>query len=206
VVAFDRLISIGDAASLQSPLVFTGFGSLVRNLPRLTNLLDTALKHDLLDVDALNRIRAYQSNVAVTWLFSKGMMIPTGMQLPPARINATLNTFFGLLANEPPEVADTFIKDRSDWLTFNRLALIAAFQNPALLIWIWQIAGAKDIFRWLGSYYAFTVNAIVNFLFASWIPPLSRRIQPWLEFTSPRMWLHLLAFCHSLRSAPKLKI
>ena len=37
-----------------------------------------------------------------------------------------LNTFFGLLANEPPEVADTFIKDRTDWFTFNRLALIAA--------------------------------------------------------------------------------
>ncbi|MHC5733065.1 MAG: flavin-dependent dehydrogenase, partial [Nostoc sp.] len=44
-VAFDRLIAIGDAASLQSPLVFTGFGSLVRNLERLTTLLDTALKH-----------------------------------------------------------------------------------------------------------------------------------------------------------------
>ncbi len=203
VVAFDRLISIGDAASLQSPLVFTGFGSLVRNLPRLTDLLNTALKHDLLDGDALNRIRAYQSNVAVTWLFSKGMMIPTGMQLPPARINATLNTFFGLLANEPPEVADTFIKDRSDWITFNRLALIAAAQNPALLVWIWQIAGAKDIFRWLGSYLAFTVNAIVNFLFASWVPNLTHRIQPWLEAKSPRTWLHLLAFRHSLRSAPK---
>lgn len=47
-IAFDRLIAIGDAASLQSPLIFTGFGSLIRNLPRLTHLLDTALKHDLL--------------------------------------------------------------------------------------------------------------------------------------------------------------
>jgi lycopene cyclase CruA len=173
------------------------------SLLELTNLLDTALKHDLLDADALNLIRAYQSNVAVTWLFSKGMMIPTGMQLPPARINATLNTFLGLLANEPPEVADTFIKDRSDWITFNRLALITAVQNSALLFWIWQIAGAKDIFRWLGSYYAFTVNAIANVLFASWVPSLSQRIQPWLESTSPRRWLHLLAFGHSLRSAPR---
>jgi lycopene cyclase CruA len=203
VVAFDRLMAIGDAASLQSPLVFTGFGSLVRNLPRLTHLLDTALKHDLLDADSLNRIRAYQSNVAVTWLFSKGMMVPTGMQLPPARINATLNTFFGLLTNEPPAVADTFIKDRSDWITFNRLALKAASQNPALLWWIWQIAGARDIFRWLGSYWAFTVNAIVNFLFASWVPPLTQRIQPWLESQFPRTWLHLLSFRYSLRSAPK---
>ncbi|WP_310412784.1 flavin-dependent dehydrogenase, partial [Chamaesiphon sp. OTE_8_metabat_110] len=200
VVAFDRLIAIGDAASLQSPLVFTGFGSLVRNLPRLTHLLDTALRHDLLDTSALNRIRAYQSNVAVTWLFSKGMMVPTGMSLPPARINATLNTFFGLLANEPPEVADTFIKDRTDWVTFNRLALKAAGQNPALLWWIWQIAGAKDIFRWLGSYIIFGLNAIVNFLFSSWIPALAIQIQPWLEAKSPRLWLRLLAFSYSLKA------
>ncbi len=200
VVAFDRLIAIGDAASLQSPLIFTGFGSLVRNLPRLTHLLDTALKHNLLDPDSLSRIRAYQSNVAVTWLFSKGMMVPTGMQLPPARINSTLNTFFGLLANEPVEVADTFIKDRTDWITFNRLALKAASQNPALLWWIWQIAGAKDIFRWLGSYVVFSLNAIVNFLFSSWVPTLTRQIQPWLESKSPRLWLRLLAFSYSLRA------
>ncbi|MBD1812812.1 flavin-dependent dehydrogenase, partial [Microcoleus vaginatus DQ-U2] len=59
-VAIDRLVSIGDAASLQSPLVFTGFGSLVRNLFRLTDLLDTALKHNLLTANHLNQIRAYQ--------------------------------------------------------------------------------------------------------------------------------------------------
>jgi lycopene cyclase CruA len=53
VVAFDRLIAIDDAASLQSPLIFTGFGSLVRNLPRLTHLLDT---------DSLDRIRMFQFN------------------------------------------------------------------------------------------------------------------------------------------------
>ena len=203
VVAFDRTIAIGDAASLQSPLVFTGFGSLVRNLPRLTHLLDTALKHDLLDRDALDRIRAYQSNVAVTWLFSKGMMVPTGMSLPPARINATLNTFFGLLANEPPAVADTFIKDRTDWITFNRLALKAASQNPALLWWIWKIAGAKDIFRWLGSYVIFSLDAIVNFLFSSWVPSLAIQIQPWLESRSPRSWLRLLAFSYTLKAGTR---
>ena len=203
VVAFDRLIAIGDAASLQSPLVFTGFGSLVRNLPRLTHLLDTALKHDLLDRSALNQISAYQSNVAVTWLFSKGMMVPTGMSLPPARINATLNTFFGLLADEPPAVADTFIKDRTDWVTFNRLALKAASQNPALLWWIWKIAGAKDIFRWLGSYLIFGLDAIVNFLFSGWIPALATQIQPWLESKSPRLWLRLLAFSYTLKASTR---
>ncbi|HHP7246196.1 MAG TPA: NAD(P)/FAD-dependent oxidoreductase, partial [Elainellaceae cyanobacterium] len=115
-VAFNRLIAIGDAASLQSPLVFTGFGSLVRNLPRLTDLLDTALRHGLVDAQYLNQIRAFQSNIAVTWLFSKGMMVPTGKFLPPQRINSMLNTFFGILASESPTVGDRFIKDRAGWL------------------------------------------------------------------------------------------
>ncbi|HEY9658099.1 MAG TPA: flavin-dependent dehydrogenase, partial [Allocoleopsis sp.] len=160
-VAFDRVMAIGDAASLQSPLIFTGFGSLVRNLPRLTDLLDTALRHDLLQAKHLEQIRAYQSNVAVTWLFSRGMMVPTGRSLPPERVNAMLNTFFGILASESPQVADNFIKDRAGWIPFNRMAIKAAFINPSLLLWIWDMAGLSDLMRWLGSYLNFTIFSLL---------------------------------------------
>ena len=198
-VAFDRLLSIGDAASLQSPLIFTGFGSLVRNLERLTTLLNTALKHDLLTARHLNQIRAYQSNISVTWLFSKGMMVPTGKILPPQRINSMLNTFFGLLADEPLEVADTFIKDRTDWFTFTRLALIAARKNPALLVWIWQMAGSKDMIRWLGSYLSFNQDAIRNLLLSGWFAGFLKQSQPWLEKQNPGLWLKLLSLNYQLR-------
>ncbi len=198
IVAFDRLISVGDAASLQSPLVFTGFGSLVRNLYRLTDLLNTALRHNLLSANDLNQIRAYQSNVSVTWLFSKGMMVPTGRHLPPQRVNSMLNTFFGLLADEPPVVADTFIKDRVSWLTFNRLALKAARRNPALLPWIWELAGIKDLLRWLGSYFSFTLHALVSWLLRGWFPGVLRRLKPWIENRYPALWLRLLAQSYAL--------
>ncbi len=198
-VAFDRLLAIGDAASLQSPLIFTGFGSLVRNLERLTTLLNTALQHDLLTAEHLNQIRAYQSNISVTWLFSKGMMVPTGKILPPQRINSMLNTFFGLLADEPPEVADIFIKDRTDWFTFTRLALIAARKNPALLIWIWEMAGSKDMIRWLGSYFSFNKDALRNLLLSRWFPSFLKQSQPWLEKQNPGLWLKLLSLNYQLR-------
>jgi lycopene cyclase CruA len=197
-VAFNRLIAIGDAASLQSPLVFTGFGSLVRNLERLTKLLDTALKHDLLSAQHLNRIRAFQNNIAVTWMFSKGMMVPTGKFLPPARINSMLNNFFGLLVEEPLEMADNFIKDRFDWLTFNRLALKAAQNNPLLLLWIWELAGAKDLLRWLGNYFDFTRHWLVSALLKGWLPGFLTRVQPWLETRYPALWLRLLAISYAV--------
>lgn len=196
-VAVDRLIAIGDAASLQSPLVFTGFGSLVRNLFRLTDLLDTALKHDLLSANHLNQIRAYQSNVSVTWLFSKGMMVPTGRSLPPQRINSILNTFFGILAEQELTVAETFIKDRVDWLTFNRLAIQAAGKNPSLLLWILDFVTLGDVWRWLGSYLTFTLLALASWLFG-WLPSFARKVQPWLEPRYPGVWLWLLATSYAL--------
>ena len=196
--SFNRILAIGDAASLQSPLVFTGFGSLVRNLPRLATLLDTALKHDLLRADDLSQINAYQSNIAVTWLFSKGMMVPTGMHLPPERVNSMLNTFFGLLADEPYAVSDRFIKDRLSWLMFNRLALIAAFKNPKLILWILEMAGTKDMLKWLSSYGAFTRSSLTNALVGSWLPPILRSCQPWLEPTNPRLWLRLLSWSYAI--------
>lgn len=196
--AFDRVLAIGDAAALQSPLVFTGFGSLVRNLPRLATLLDTALKHDLLKADDLNQINAYQSNIAVTWLFSKGMMVPTGMYLPPERVNSMLNTFFGLLADEPQAVSDRFIKDRLSWLMFNRLALIAAFKNPRLILWIIEMAGTKDLLKWLSSYGAFTRSSLTKAILGGWLPQLISNSQTWLESTNPRLWLRLLSWSYAI--------
>ena len=197
-VAFDRLMAIGDAASLQSPLVFTGFGSLVRNLTRMTHLLDTALKHDLLKAKQLDRIRAYQSNVAVTWLFSKGMMVPTGKSLPPQQVNAMLNTFFDVLTVQPPDIAEAFIKDRVTWLRFNQMAIIAAWKNPMLLLWIWEMAGAKDLIRWLGSYFNFGFNALLSWIFAGWLPGVLHQVQPWLEPRFPALWLWLLSQAYAI--------
>lgn len=196
--ASDRLLAIGDAAALQSPLVFTGFGSLVRNLPRLTQLLSFALQHDLLKKADLEKVTAYQSNVAVTWLFSKGMMVPTGKHLPPERINAILNTFFGVLAEQPPHLSDRFIKDRIDWLMFNRLALLAAIKNPQLIGWIWQMAGPKNMVQWLASYGAFTSYSLQKFLFGGLLRHLLSKYYQFLADRFPRFCLNLMSWQYHL--------
>jgi lycopene cyclase CruA len=198
LVAFDRILSIGDAASLQSPLVFTGFGSLVRNLPRLCELLHTALKHDLLKAADLDQVRASQSNVAVTWLFSRAMMVPTGRILPPERVNAMLNTFFGILADSRADIVDTFIKDRLGWLEFNKLALRAAFKNPDLVTWSLDVVGMSAFISWLPAYGQFTWNAFVSAGLRSWVPGLIRLWQKDCERYNPRLWYRLLAWSYTL--------
>jgi len=196
--ASDRLLCIGDAAAMQSPLVFTGFGSLVRNLPRLTQLLNFALQQDLLRKADLEQVTAYQSNVAVTWLFSKGMMVPTGRHLPPERINAILNTFFGLLAEQDPQVSDRFIKDRIDWLMFNRLALLAAVKNPRLVSWIWQMAGTKNMVQWLISYAVFTGHSLQKWLLGGSLKNFLAKYHQQIAVKFPRLCLRLMSWQYSL--------
>ncbi len=208
-LSFDRVLTIGDASAMQSPLSFTGFGALVRNSPRLADLLDTALQHDLLTARDLQRVRAFQGNAAVTWMFSQGMMVPTGRNLRPGQANAMLNSFFGILAAEDPEVADRFIKDRASWWDFTRLALGAARYNPLILVWIWQMVGFEGFRKWIPTYLSFTGSAFVSWLCGSWAPPLLRLLQPQIEPRWPRLWHRLLTWSYDLtygQGRPRLEI
>jgi lycopene cyclase CruA len=118
-----------------------------------------------------------------------------------------------VLADQPPAIADAFIKDRVTWTRFNRMALIAAWKNPALLVWIWQMAGAKDLIRWIGNYLNFGVSALISWIFSGWFPKLLYQIQPWLEPRLPSVWLWGLSQSYALtyglgkpQAMPKFKI
>ncbi|WP_202978917.1 FAD-dependent monooxygenase family protein [Halomicronema hongdechloris] len=195
-IAWDRIVAIGDTACLHSPLLLTGLSSLVRHLPRLSALLHTALSHDLVKARHLRQIRAFQSNTAVTWLLAKGMMVPPGRQLPPARVNAVLNGFFTSLAQEKPEVVERFLQDGWGWLEFNRVLLKAGYQNPSMLKWIWGLAKA-DLGRWVLAYLSFTLHAIVGVLFG-WLPRWVAWSRAWWETLTPSGWFWLQAQSYKL--------
>lgn len=192
---FDRLIALGDAATLQSPLIFSGFGNLVRRLPGLTALIDTALRQNLWKHRHLRQIRRFQSSVTITWLLSKGMMIPTWQTPEPSQVNTILNTIFRVLSQEETEVAERFIKDRSTWIEFNRIVFKAAYQNPKLIRWLWVTAGPQDIFRWLLTYVSFTLQSLLGWLLG-WLPTWLRSNQGWLENILPSLYFWLLAWAY----------
>jgi lycopene cyclase CruA len=195
---YDRVLSIGDAACLSSPLIFTGFGSLVRNLPRITHLLHSALELNLLTGEDLGRVNAYQDNLAVTWIFSRGMMARPHPALPPNWINTTLNTFFGILTDEPSEPVDDFIKDRGSWLFMTASTLKAGLRTPLIPWWVLQSIGFKALLEWVGVYITFTFATVLSWLFRGWIPQLVRILQPLMSRYWPRLWHRLLAWSYRL--------
>ena len=170
----------------------------MRNLPRLTSLIDQALRLEQLDGASLNQVRASQANVTVTWLFSRGMMVPPGRRIAPQAINAMLNVFFGVLATGDPAKADAFMKDRAGWLAFTSMALVAAWRTPKMLLWILDLAGPVDLARWLVSYLEFSLLSLRSLLLSGWLPGLELALRPRLEGRWPALALALNALAFDI--------
>jgi lycopene cyclase CruA len=195
---YDRVLSIGDAACLSSPLIFTGFGSLVRNLPRLTHLLHSALQFDLLTGDDLGRVNAYQDNLAVTWIFARGMMARPQTNLSPQWINTTLSTFFGVLTDQPKEPVQDFIKDRGTWSFMTSSTLKSGLKTPKIPWWVVQAISPLGLGQWILVYINFCFSATMALIFGFWVPELVLRFESTLTAQYPRLWHKLLAWSYRL--------
>ena len=94
---FDRILQVGDASGIQSPLSFGGFGSLTRHIERIVCAVDEALApqedpmkelylsreytpEDLVSAKELGMINCYQPNLSTCWMFQRAMSVRIGNQ------------------------------------------------------------------------------------------------------------------------------
>ena len=110
---FDRILQVGDASGIQSPLSFGGFGSLTRHIERIVGAIDEALApredplaelypgreytpDDLISASDLGKINGYQPNLSACWMFQRAMSVRIGYTPRPDIIVGTLrNSFSG---------------------------------------------------------------------------------------------------------------
>ena len=83
---FDRVMQIGDASGIQSPLSFGGFGATTRHINRLGPAIAAALDADATSATQLTLINPYQANLRAAWLFQASMR-------PPLRVGAWSDAF-----------------------------------------------------------------------------------------------------------------
>jgi len=73
---WDRVLQVGDASGVQSPLSFGGFGALMRHMPRVVDGVSQAIAMDDLSRQQLSRLNTYTPNLQAAWLFQKSMRPP----------------------------------------------------------------------------------------------------------------------------------
>lgn len=157
VLPLARVLQLGDAAAQQSPLTFTGFGSHLRNLDRTTSLLDYALRRDLLDPRSLAQISAYQSNVALHWVFSRFMQ-PWGQAND---VNRLQNIFARVLNELGSEVAVRFFKDQMRWGDYGRIVNHTLRIYKPIIPTALRVLGPRDTLRWILDYVRFSQAALL---------------------------------------------
>lgn len=206
VLAFDRVLSLGDAAALQSPLTFCGFGSNARNLRRITGLLDLALTHDRWHAAELQRIHAAEATPALQRAFSKFMIGKAPEREAATQVNETLNVFCRLLAEMSERSAREFFQDRVRWWDYTRLVLRTAVVYPKIFPLTFRTLSPADGVAWIAAYLAFTATALRNTAGRLALEPLShtsaaRTLDAVLWRKAPRIAWRLAAFGAGMRQA-----
>ena len=129
--AEDRVMLVGDAAQgATSPLSFSGFGSCVRHLRRLTHLTDLALAADLLDAHALSEINAPAPRVAQMSGFAE--FLRPAPQGEPANVNETLNAVMAALHDLDVRVRRELFQDRMSFSALKSLLSRTAKLYPRI--------------------------------------------------------------------------
>ncbi len=149
------VLAVGDAGAQQSPLTFCGFGSHVRNLDRTTSLLDVALTQNLLAPGDLQHISAYQSNVALNWVFSRFMQPWRG----PHDVNRLQNVFARVLNELGAEVAVRFFKDQMRWGDYGRIVNHTLRVYRPIIATALQVLGWRAAGQWVADYLRFSAAA-----------------------------------------------
>jgi lycopene cyclase CruA len=197
VLAYDRVLSLGDAAAFQSPLTFCGFGSYVRNLRRITTLLAQALRSDCLQAASLNLIQASEAVPAVARVFSKFMIARVPGGGPAWQVNETLNVFCRVLEDLGPAVTNAFFKDRIGWRDYTRLVLATPRSYPKIYRLAFSTLSLAEGLGWAGAWLRLGRQSAAYRAYRA-LRPLAggrpfRALYAAIESASPRLALRLAA-------------
>ncbi|HBL12410.1 MAG TPA: FAD-dependent oxidoreductase [Cyanobacteria bacterium UBA11162] len=149
---WSRILPVGDSSGGQSPVSFGGFGSMVRNLERLTQGIDDALKGDFLRRNALKQLQPYQPNIAVTWMFQRAMSVGINQQLDPNQINQLLTGVFQSMADLGDDVLHPFLQDVVQFSGLSKTLLLTSLTKLGLVIPVIPHVGLTTLLEWMVHY------------------------------------------------------
>lgn len=141
-IADSHIILFGDAASLGSPLTFCGFGSMVRNLHHLTADLDRALTENNLAKKHLEKISAYEPNVASMANLMKYMCFNKATD-EPNFVNDLMNEVMIVLDDLPQRYRQAMFRDEMKIEELAVVMLRLAWRYPKVLAATWEKLGVQ---------------------------------------------------------------
>ena len=147
--ATDRVLLVGDAAGLSSPLTFCGFGSHVRNLRKLTAATENALLENSFDENSLSKINAYEPRVAQMSSLAEFMRpTPQGKSFV---VNETMNAVMSALSELDAQISRELFQDRIPFASFKKVLAKTAQTHPKVFRLMFEHLGTAGAFWWIAK-------------------------------------------------------
>jgi lycopene cyclase CruA len=145
----DRVMLVGEAAGLSSPLTLGGTGTHVRALHGQTHLVDLALQADLLDASSLSEINGDGPRVAEVSGLAE-FLRPTPKSAP-STVNETLNAVMAALHSLDERVRRELFQDRITFNALKRLLSRTAKLYPRIFQRVREHFGARGTLWWVAG-------------------------------------------------------
>ena len=185
---FSRILAVGDASGIQSPLSFGGFGSLTRHIERITGALNESLNHDLLTGQHLSAINPYQPNLSACWMFQRAMSCQIGSNPKPDLIVGTLANSFTAMKKLGPEIVNPFLQDVLQFTPLLKTLVTAAGQDLLTPVKVVPQVGLFAISDFL---YHFSILGFYAFL-ATYISPILLQISESISSPEQKFYMRRL--------------
>ena len=186
---YDRVLSVGDASAVQSPISFGGFCAMLRHLPRYTRGLDLALASDRLGKHDLARLTPYMPNLGTSWMSAAAMTasapsspssldvhapderIDGGASPPPppySLVNKLLEGNFKVMDTLPRSEAVTFFRDVTTLATLTAVLVgQTATMAPLLPRVVAELVGPIELAEFGGHLFMLAVYTVLFQLVSS---------------------------------------
>ncbi|XP_020079928.1 uncharacterized protein LOC109703605 isoform X3 [Ananas comosus] len=174
--AFDRVLQVGDASGIQSPVSFGGFGSIMRHLSRLSTGIYEAMAGDLLDSHSLRLLNPYLPNLSASWLFQRAMSARPRVDVSPNFINELLYVNFQSMQKLGDSVLRPFLQDVIQFGPLVKTLGSVMLSQPLIIPSIFKQVGTDVILDWsvhfmMLGYYTF-LSSFIDPIIRSWVESL----------------------------------
>jgi hypothetical protein len=179
--AFDRILQVGDASGIQSPISFGGFAAITRHLSRLSSGLMDALESDLLDKENLALLNPYLPNLSGVWMYQRAMSVQPDINPSPDFINNLLSINFQCMEKLGDPVIRPFLQDVIQFGPQAKLLISIMLNKPLFIPQILQQVGFLPLLDWTRHFVALAAYSVLWLAIApfllSWVESLPKEKQ-----------------------------
>jgi flavin-dependent dehydrogenase len=150
---FNRVLAVGDASGIQSPLSFGGLAAMARHLERMKGAIVEAISANALDRYSLKYINPYNPSLSAAWMMQRAMSIPADLKsYDRAFINRLLGGNFQAMRSAGDATLRPFLQDVLKPGPLGRTLLGQIAADPLFVFAIFQRVGFLPLVDWLQHY------------------------------------------------------